>query len=654
MMNMRKALLAVSLTFAALASYSQNKTYFISPKGDDNASGLSIQSAWKSLDKISGVTFLPGDKILFESGSIWKGQLRLKGSGVENNPILLSSYGGDIRPIINIGDSEGAGIRLFNQSWWEINNMEVTSGAPPVLGIGRQGIVAIAQGVDQHMEHIVVRNCYIHDIWGQLGGNTEYTGYNSCGILVQIQNKRGGGSNENRMNTTLNDVLIENNRIERFDKCGIIVRGCKTNLKVRHNYMENLGGDGIFVGGCYRGIIEYNIAKRTCMRSGYLDLNGGETWWPHTAAIWIQNAEETIMQYNAVYDTGRQPGNGDGFAYDFDFYCKRCIAQYNYSRNNHGFLLLMNRTFENVARYNISENDQTHLVQMQCDISDRNVLYNNVFYIDYGTVDLDFFCGNDGSVDKSKLGAVYYNNIFYATGQSYFRTVYSAGEVLKRSFDESVKVATGTPDNLFYHNCFYGPWKNGIPDDPEKFLSDPLFIAPGSGGEGLASLKGYQLQPNSPCINSGIYVPLSGIRDFWGNPLEDGHSDFGAYEQIGSGVFADKAKMEEADRKYKKESNMAWAKWNFPLQIYIEEDNNQIAIKLLEPLDEKVKGTITWTNTQGEKVITVLEKQKKRDEFILKIKADKATLLASLLQVSLQYEDLSEIWNIPFVEKQTR
>lgn len=64
----------------------------------------------------------------------------------------------------------------------------------------------------------------------------------------------------------------------------------------------------------------------------------------------------------------------------------------------------MNRTFENVTRYNISENDQTHLVQMQCDISDRNVLYNNVFYIDYGTVDLDFFCGNDGSADKSKLG----------------------------------------------------------------------------------------------------------------------------------------------------------------------------------------------------------------------------------------------------------
>ena len=45
--------------------------------------------------------------------------------------------------------------------------MEVTSGSAPELGIGRQGIVAIVKGENQHMEHLVVRDCYIHDIWGQ-------------------------------------------------------------------------------------------------------------------------------------------------------------------------------------------------------------------------------------------------------------------------------------------------------------------------------------------------------------------------------------------------------------------------------------------------------------------------------------------------------
>ena len=163
-MNMKKILLTVCLIFTALAVYSQNKTYFVSLDGNDNASGLSIKDAWKSLDKVNNTTFLPGDKILFESGAVWYGQLKLKGSGAEGNPILLSSYGGENRPVINIGKAEGAGIRLYNQSWWIVENMEVTSGAAPELEIGRQGIVALAQGEDQHVEHIIVRNCHIHDM----------------------------------------------------------------------------------------------------------------------------------------------------------------------------------------------------------------------------------------------------------------------------------------------------------------------------------------------------------------------------------------------------------------------------------------------------------------------------------------------------------
>jgi hypothetical protein len=173
------------------------------------------------------------------------------------------------------------------------------------------------------------------------------------------------------------------------------------------------------------------------------------------------------MQFNEVYDTGREPKNGDGFAYDFDFDCIRCTAQYNYSKNNHGLMLVMNRTFENVTRYNISENDRTHLVQIHCDLADRNTFHNNVFYVDYGTADLDFFRGNAKERDINTLGATFYNNIFYATGQARFRTVYSAGEVIGREFDE-VSKPNLPPGTLFLNNCYYGPWKNGLPDDPQK------------------------------------------------------------------------------------------------------------------------------------------------------------------------------------------
>ena len=142
---MKTVLLIICMVFIELTVNAQNTTYFVSPYGNDIASGLSIKDAWKSLDKVNSVTFLPGDKILFESGGIWKGQLKLKGSGIEGNPILLSNYGGKDRPVIYTGKAEGAGIRLYNQSWWIVENMEITSGAAPELGIGRQGIAAIVR-----------------------------------------------------------------------------------------------------------------------------------------------------------------------------------------------------------------------------------------------------------------------------------------------------------------------------------------------------------------------------------------------------------------------------------------------------------------------------------------------------------------------------
>ena len=646
-MNIKIFFISVFM-LAAVCTYSQSKIYFISPNGNDDASGLSLKTAWKSLDKVNQTTFLPGDQILFESGQVWHGQLQPKGSGKEGKPIILSSYGGREKPVINIGKAEGAGIRLFNQSWWEISNMEITSGAPAELGIGRQGIAVLVKGDGEHMEHIVIRDCHIHDIWGQMGGNGEFVGYNSCAILVRSQFDRNRDRNI-PITTTFDDVLIENNRIERFDKCGIVVWGGKYNIIVRKNYMDNLGGDGIFVNGCYKGLIEYNEVRRSCMRSGYLDLPGGDDWWPHTAAVWIQRAEETVMQFNEVYDTGREPKNGDGFAYDFDFDCKRCTAQYNYSKNNHGLMLVMNRTFENVTRYNISENDRTHLVQIHCDLTDRNTFYNNVFYVDYGTADLDFFRGDAKNRDINTIGATFYNNIFYATGQGHFRTVYSAGEVIGREFDEISKpdLPSGT---LFLNNCYYGPWKNDLPDDPQKIVADPMFIAPGTGGNGICTVGGYKLQPGSPCINAGLFIPLNSKQDYFGNPVGDGSIDIGAYEQLGSGVFADIQKEEALNEEERIKSRLAWTKWMFPQTLPIPEDG-KLVIRLREPIEPTITGLLVWSNKNGKgnPMTLQLNKSQQKNNFTFTLKADQNTLSESSVRISLKEGVFSEEWDIPLV-----
>jgi Right handed beta helix region len=530
--GMNGLLVALLIPAVAVSWTAGAGVYYVSSAGDDSHSGQSQKSAWKTLDRVNRDAFQPGDAIFFRAGDAWNGQLHPSGSGAPGKPIRLDRFGKGPLPVINLGDISGAAVRLTNQEWWEIRNLEVTSGAPPEPGKGRQGIVALAEGRGGFARHIVIADCYIHDLWGQLGGDGNLTGYNSAAIFVGPA-MGGGGGRGNAGGASADYILVQSNRIERVDRCGIIVLRAHTNIVVRGNFMENLGGDGIFVSGCQHGLIEGNIAMRTCMQTGDTNIALTNRYNPHSAAMWLQNCNDTIMQFNEVYDTGRQKGNGDGEAYDFDFNCTNCICQYNYSRNNHGLLLIMNRAIRNIARYNISENDQSHLVEMHGTIAEGNVVNNNVFYIDYGLADITYYLGMSEIDDAAKalMGANFFNNIFYATGQGRFRTVYTYGSALDRHYMENVKLPSPAPGTLLHHNWYFGPWLNGLPVDPEKQTGDPLFLAPGTGGVGIATLGGYQLRPGSPCLGTGLPVADNGQRDFFGNPLKPGAASFGACEK---------------------------------------------------------------------------------------------------------------------------
>jgi hypothetical protein len=502
--------------------------YYISPSGNDANNGLSPATAWRSIERVNRETFRPGDRILFESDGTWYGQLSPAGSGTREKKIFIGSYGNGKRPVINIGESTGAAITLIGQSWWEIDGLELTSGAPPRLRSRRNGITARAKEGGS-IAGITVRECYIHDVWGQVGGAAT-----STMILIS-------GADE--------EVLVENNIIRRCDKIGIHVIG-KKNVVVRGNRLENLGGDGIIVFQADRGLIEHNIVENSCLRTGDPHLDTGDDnrydWWPHTAAIWIAHCNETIMQFNEVYHTGRQAGNGDGQAFDFDFGCKNCILQYNYSRDNAGFLLIMDNTDRNIARYNISENEikfrPTQLVTMFCDTTGQNIIHNNIFYVDHGTSDITYYYGDEygpdkgkGKKDKGKLGAHFRNNIFYAAGQGRFRTVYALGDSLNsaefRRLEDFHELPPPLPATRFYNNLYYGPWMNGLPDDPKAIQADPKLVSPGSGRYGLNSLEGYKLRDDSPCFNQAIAIEMEGeINDFYGNKTGKSPTEIGVFE----------------------------------------------------------------------------------------------------------------------------
>ena len=82
----------LDLQFTGLVE--ENAYYVDADFGDDSNDGTSPERAWKSVSKVSGTVFQPGDSILFKAGCAWEGEtLKLQGSGEEGNPIRVGKYG---------------------------------------------------------------------------------------------------------------------------------------------------------------------------------------------------------------------------------------------------------------------------------------------------------------------------------------------------------------------------------------------------------------------------------------------------------------------------------------------------------------------------------------------------------------------------------
>ena len=74
--------------------------YYVSNNGDNDASGTTKETAWRTIGKVNSITFSPGDSILFETGSTWRTTLIINESGEPGNFIVYSRYGSGNNPKI--------------------------------------------------------------------------------------------------------------------------------------------------------------------------------------------------------------------------------------------------------------------------------------------------------------------------------------------------------------------------------------------------------------------------------------------------------------------------------------------------------------------------------------------------------------------------
>jgi hypothetical protein len=461
-------------------------TYYVDNGGGDDAnSGTSSNTPWKTLAKVNGTTFVGGDYILFKAGGVWSGntQLHPLGSGSTNNPIVIDMYGTGLKPIINAGSAEGNGaVYLSNQSWWEINNLEITSDAPSMGD--RRGVYFHASSGS--INHLYLQNCYIHSVHGTFS--------TADGGSTSGPKRTGGMLVEDTGSATFNDILIQNNEINSVTNIGLVAclnANSAKNVIIRGNTIHNVSKNAMIIRVCDNTcLIEHNLCYNTANKTT------GNT-------IFTARVNGPVFQYNEGYDN--RAGDHDGSLYDADLDSQNVVFQYSYSHdNNHGLFwqYAQGPDLGIICRYNISQNDQGNIFSVNGGTSSA-YFYNNTIYMNAAVANPSYNYVFD---ERSASGhsCYFYNNIFYnLQGKGW-------------SMD------TGNT-HVFDYNVFYPPGTSPPTNravDVHSLTNNPMLVAPGTAGTNdWSSLAGYKLQAGSPCIDSGTNLANNGGLDFFSNAV---------------------------------------------------------------------------------------------------------------------------------------
>lgn len=480
------------------------KSYYVNNiAGNDLLAGQSENTAWKTLEKVNATTFLPNDTIRFKANGVWVGQLFPKGSGASGAPIVIDYYGIGSKPLIDGNGMTGTGVvYLYNQAYWEINNLEVVNDGSD--GADRRGVrVEVSEGAGV-INHIYLRNLHIHNIKGLVGQYRSNKRTSGIGFgILSAKNSE----------TRFNDILVENCSIHDCENQGIITECVDgdgfqpgtaewnkmriTNGRIRNNTVYNISKNAMIIRLFDRGVVENNVCYNTA--------NGitGNT-------IFSASCDSTIFQFNEGY-LNNSP-DYDGCLYDADLRSPNTIWQYSYSHDNsHGLFwtCTVQEDANVICRYNISQNDKGQIFCVNYPVTSI-AIYNNTIYIPQhlSPVIIAERNGKEGTRTYSFRNNIIYNNSPTAT-YSWSKTDYT---------------------RIIENNCFYGIHPSKEPGDSKKITANPKFVNAGSGSVGLHTVDGYQLMPNSPCIDAGIEIENNGGRDYWGNLLYNGKPDIGAHE----------------------------------------------------------------------------------------------------------------------------
>ncbi len=535
----RSAAAIMAAVFAGAPGLALAATYYVdAAAGSDSAAGTSATTAWQTLAKVNSTTFSAGDSILFQTGQHWAGQLHPLGSGTSASPIVISSYGGGAKPIIDGSSlSSGAAVYLINQGGWTIDGLEVIndSGTDNVgatsAGVNRSGILVDNENAGV-LSGITIQNNYVHDVNGCFACNTSSDdGHVNGGIVVAADVSNVPWASAVAAGyESYNNVQILNNTVSGAGREGIVFwdnsvglsyfiidpAAMSNNVTIQGNGVYSVDGDGITLSGVQNGLIDHNIVGK----AGLKTVAGGEAT---SGGIWAEKTSGVTMQYNEVYGV-LSAGGVDGQAFDNDLFASNTIIQYNYSHDNQGgFLLMEGQMFLSgtnlTVRYNLSVNDSyggvKGVITSEYGPLGTVNIYNNTIYIAAGLPSNPILCNSCNAPFVNFNIWNFNNNVIANFGSGNYAN--PAGWNV-----------------AFSSNLFFGNHPSGEPGDARKLVSDPQFIAASATAPyGIASVSGYQVSNGSPAAASGAVISGNGGRDYFGRAVSPTASPTrGFYEAV--------------------------------------------------------------------------------------------------------------------------
>lgn len=506
------------------SSPTTNTTYYVDCSASTNGSGTQA-SPWNALSSVNSTTFGSGDQILLKRGTTCSGTLHPLGSGASGSPIIIDAYGTGAVPIISGGSNEEA-LKLLDQQYWEVNDLEITGGY-------KYGVFVGADTASTTFTHIYLSNLNVHGATDQIttrGGTGEvyFSSY-------------GNG-------TLFSDVVIDS--VTAHDSTvseGIYVGAGGTftgstqtlgsNITIKNSTVYNVAGDGILLIEATNGVLKNNVVYNSGNCSGCT----GST----PSALWEWYCHTCTVLNNESYSNHSWAGDGGDF--DIDYYNNDNIVEYNYGHDSEGYCIAFfgaesYTSTNNIFRYNIcSNNAQKSSIAYQGDVFfstwDSGTLngaevYNNTFYWNPATnapllyTTTATFTGTNPNFFK--------NNIVYSTVAGMVQTTSNL------TLNNNIYWTTGsaTPTWIYSGTTYSGfsAYQTGTGQDAKSYYADPLLNNPTYHSTGK-STTAFTQQSGSPAhgkgadICSGSSSCSVGTQDFFGNTVSSaGPFDIGAQQ----------------------------------------------------------------------------------------------------------------------------